>query len=383
MKTEILQISDTHLGKCQYRSELRQQDYLDAFEEAIHIAIEDDVDAVIHTGDLFDDSSPSVPTVNQTIDIMRDLADAQIPFYGIVGNHERKRDDQWLDLMKRFDFVSRLSTDPSIVGDVPEVAVYGIDAVRKPSWETTSFALTDSSAEFSVVCMHELLSPLVPAHMVEHSIEDVIPRFEHDIDAIALGDYHRYTSTTVNGISTWYPGSTEKTSRSEGDIHHVLKLQFEPDQNSFEKELIALSSPRPFIEIDKPVPADADLQFFKTLIQRYDFTGDNGKQAVAIFHLNGTDTGVNAKDIHRLLDDQGAAITQVIDNRSVTQTNTTDVKTVTHTDVESLLDDTVAELAFTDTTTTLEEVVRDLDIPSSHMRNKTEEILQDKMSIEK
>ena len=90
MTIRLLHISDTHLGNRQYGSDIRREDFADAFRQAIEIAIDEEVDAVIHTGDLFDTRDPRLPDLNQCIDILQQLQSTDVPFYGIVGNHERK-----------------------------------------------------------------------------------------------------------------------------------------------------------------------------------------------------------------------------------------------------------------------------------------------------
>ena len=79
-RTRILHISDTHLGKRQYGSDIRREDFANAFEQAIEVAVDRDVDAVIHTGDLFDDPVPSLPTVMRAADALKPLEEHGIPF---------------------------------------------------------------------------------------------------------------------------------------------------------------------------------------------------------------------------------------------------------------------------------------------------------------
>ena len=101
--TKILHVSDTHLGKRQYRSDERREDYADAFEHTIQIAIEEEVDAVLHTGDLFDNKNPSLGTqirCAQLINRLEEDVGSPIPFLTIVGNHERKRDHQFVDYIE-------------------------------------------------------------------------------------------------------------------------------------------------------------------------------------------------------------------------------------------------------------------------------------------
>ena len=51
-------ISDTHLGQRQYHLPEREQDIYDALKQAINRIIEEKVDFVIFSGDIFDRSSP-------------------------------------------------------------------------------------------------------------------------------------------------------------------------------------------------------------------------------------------------------------------------------------------------------------------------------------
>jgi DNA repair exonuclease SbcCD nuclease subunit len=51
-ETRILHTADTHLGYRQYHSEVRRQDFFKAFEVVIRDAVDMQVDAVVHAGDL-------------------------------------------------------------------------------------------------------------------------------------------------------------------------------------------------------------------------------------------------------------------------------------------------------------------------------------------
>ncbi|KPN31961.1 DNA double-strand break repair protein Mre11 [Halolamina pelagica] len=133
--TKILHVSDTHFGLRQYRNKVRRFDFADAFDAAVDIAIDEEVEAVVHTGDLFDDPSPNIPTVNRCLDAVSRLDSEDIPFLAIVGNHERKRDEQWMDIVKRFGNTERLSPSPTRVSEAEgknPVNVFGFDAVRNP-----------------------------------------------------------------------------------------------------------------------------------------------------------------------------------------------------------------------------------------------------------
>ena len=56
----ILHTADTHLGYRQYHSEARRKDFFAAFELVVNDAVEMQVDAVVHAGDLFDSRNPTL-----------------------------------------------------------------------------------------------------------------------------------------------------------------------------------------------------------------------------------------------------------------------------------------------------------------------------------
>ena len=51
--TRVIHTGDTHLGYQQYHEPIRREDFLAAFRQVIEDAVAEDVDAVVHAGDLF------------------------------------------------------------------------------------------------------------------------------------------------------------------------------------------------------------------------------------------------------------------------------------------------------------------------------------------
>lgn len=91
----IAHISDCHLG---YRSgnfrdpntgiNLREQDGYNAFHEVISQIIKEKPDVVICSGDIFHSPAPSIYSIVQCQKELNRLAEANIPFYNIAGNHD-------------------------------------------------------------------------------------------------------------------------------------------------------------------------------------------------------------------------------------------------------------------------------------------------------
>ena len=86
---KVAHISDTHLGYMQYRLPERKQDFILAFERAIDICIEERVDIILHTGDLFETYQPDMVTLSRSIRALQKVKAHGIEFIAITGNHDR------------------------------------------------------------------------------------------------------------------------------------------------------------------------------------------------------------------------------------------------------------------------------------------------------
>lgn len=225
-RTTVVHISDTHLGKRQPGSGVVWDDFTTAFERAIDVAVERDVDAVVHTGDIFDDPRPALPTVTHCVDVLDSLTEHGIPLYGIVGNREQRTDEQGLDLFGRTDAVTRLGREARVVEDT---ALYGIDAVRLDDWQTTDLSLERPPAgvECTILCMHELLEPPGTETTADYPAEAVLDRVDVDLDGLALGGFHQPASARVDGTDVWYAGATKRAAANEAEAGAVQLVEIE------------------------------------------------------------------------------------------------------------------------------------------------------------
>jgi len=138
---KILHTGDTHLGFRQYNSEVRRRDFFDAFERVVADAVENEMDAVVHAGDLFDNRNPTIEDLLETISALTTLKKADIPFFGIVGNHESKQNTQWLDIFETMGLAKRLRSRPIVVeNDNIRVCLYGIDNLSGPRLAAADFS---------------------------------------------------------------------------------------------------------------------------------------------------------------------------------------------------------------------------------------------------
>lgn len=368
--TKILHLSDTHLGNRQYGSNTRRDDFTRAFEAAIDRALEENVDAVIHTGDLFHRRTPSLPIVTDCIEILRKLADEDIPFYGIVGNHDRKMDQQWLDLIRETGTADRLDQTPTMVND--DIALYGIDAVTKPAWHAADFTLEEppNSNAFRLLGLHQLFEPLVPEFYADHDLTDVLDRVDIDIDALALGDYHKTESRIVEGVPAWYAGSTERCATDEIEPRTVSLLEIE--DGDLERRELELDT-REFEPIRIEFDEGDSHGYARDELDRHQLD-----DKVAIVKLTGERTPVTSSDVYDMAIDKGAAVCKVDDNRGRRQLDLEDGPQGEIQSADKLIEEKLADQNLSDIATDVEERVRtDDDLAQSAIDDTMQELIEE------
>lgn len=379
MKTNILHVSDTHLGKTQYGSDIRANDYAKAFNSVATIAIKQNVDAVIHTGDLFDNRQPNTNTISQAFTILKRLNDNNIPFLAIVGNHERKWDKQWMDIFNNLDNVHRLSPDePYIIND--DVAVYGFDSFRDIEWENANFELaqSDENTYGILLCMHELFKELIPPIKAKRSIKPVLENINIKPDAIALGDYHASVDEVIMDVPVFYAGATERTSSTTADPT-IRMINFEDTElinypwrkiNDVEENV-----PRPFYPIEIELQDDSSRTFVRQRIQT-DVPKKHLEQAVVVLNITGSnESSVTSSEAYSVLEQLNVAVPYVNDKRvpETLQFDSVNTSDPTEIDIEEMINDELDD-DISDTVRKIDvDIVRDLSFTKSHIRPVVEE----------
>ena len=83
-----LHTSDWHVGKRIGRFD-RSDEYAEVIAEVVAIADREEVDLVLHSGDLFDRPMPPVPSLKMALDGLVALsAGGRRPVVAIAGNHD-------------------------------------------------------------------------------------------------------------------------------------------------------------------------------------------------------------------------------------------------------------------------------------------------------
>ena len=355
--TRVIHTSDTHIGYSQYHSPVRRQDFLDAFDAVIDDAVDGDVDAVVHAGDLFHDRRPELADLMGTISVLRRLDDAGIPFLAVVGNHESTRGGQWLDLFERLGLATRLGDKPTVVGDT---AFYGLDHVPVSRRDDLDYAFADHDADYAALVAHGLFEPFGYA---DWDTEEVLAESDVAFDAMLLGDNH--TPDVAEVADTWvtYPGSTERASASEREGRGYNLVEFDADaaggDDRVEIRRRALDT-RPFVFVEADLREGEGAARVREKVRQHDLD-----DAVVLVDVTGDGDPVTPAAIEEFATDEGALIARVTDRREIETDAEVDVSFA---DPEDAVRERVEEMSLSEAARDVDEAVRADTLPDSNVR---------------
>ncbi len=364
--TRVIHTGDTHIGYQQYHSPERRDDFLAAFEQVVADAIEMDVAAVIHAGDLFHDRRPELPDLLGTLSALRTLASAEIPFLAVVGNHESTRGGQWLDLFERMDLAERLGADPLMVEDV---AVYGLDHVPVSRREELEYKFSPpESASHTALVSHGLFSPFAHANW---ETETILEGSTVAFDAMLVGDNHAAGTEKVDETWITYCGSTERASASERAGRGYNVVEFDSDTTGpagVDIRQRALET-RPFVFVSVELSASEGAPRVREKVGAYDL-----EDAVVIIEITGDGEPVTPATIEEFALDGGALVARVTDRREI------DSKTelsVSFADPDAAVDEKIREMELSEIALDIDETIRASKIANSNVRTQVKQVLED------
>ena len=230
-EVSLLHVSDTHLGRpLTDKEHMGKKNQLNRFLDAINLAVKYRVDAILHTGDIFDDdvSEATVELVEEHIEL---LADINIPIYYVRGNHGCERGDTFLQSQTEAGRMVHLSSDPNLLGG-DALALYGMDADASAVGLSRAAPQDDAPRDaYRMLAWHEAVEPLARNGV---PLQQVIDASEVELDGIALGDLHKSKRTYIDNVHKdcgrylrlFYAGATSTIARnSEGYEPAVWLLQ--------------------------------------------------------------------------------------------------------------------------------------------------------------
>jgi len=355
----VIHTGDTHLGYRQYHSAERREDFLDAFRSVVDDAVSEDVDAVVHAGDLYHDRRPGLRDILGTISVLRPLREADIPFLAIVGNHEGTRDAQWLDLFETLGLAERLDDSGREVGDT---VFYGLDYVPESKRPDLDYQFEERDADHAALVSHGLFTPFAHA---DWDLDEILRESNVDFDAVLLGDNHAAGQQQIEDTWVTYCGSTERASASERDPRGYNIVEFDEEVAISRRGL----DTREFVFVDVELGPEDGTGYVRERVRERDV-----EDAVVVVTVEGDGENVTPADVERFGDEQGALLTRVNDRREV-ETDT-DVE-VSFADPDEAVRERVREMGLREASLDVDETVRDLDLADSNVRERVKQRVED------
>ena len=209
-------LADTHLGYRQYGLFEREKDFYEVFDKVIDKIIEEKVDFVIHSGDLFETARPSPMALLTFQKGLLKLKGAGIPMYAIAGNHDvvmRKGSIPPHVIFKKMGLKVISTINPTYMhGDI---FIAGLPYYPASHGKALKSKLADVSKkagnhEKSILVLHQGIDKYFS---INYELE--IGEIPDNFDYYALGHIHKYVNDAYGKGRLVYPGSAEIWKTSE------------------------------------------------------------------------------------------------------------------------------------------------------------------------
>ncbi|MFC7249320.1 exonuclease SbcCD subunit D [Halomicroarcula sp. GCM10025324] len=234
----VLFVSDTHLG-FENRADNESGKEVPWIEEITSrmtfsriadIALAQDVDAVIHTGDILDHEVGEI-TLDAAEAALHTLSMEGIPVYCIIGSHDHGSKHPsnpgsvdgvaWLQRQVEQGYLAELTMSPTRVADSP-VDAYGIsasnvgidDVGKGLDWSFAEIAFGAATPGPNILCLHESTS-LYRGQDGDVDVDELLAQSRVQFDCVLIGDEHSpkdddfetgYAFETADGTPVHYTG---------------------------------------------------------------------------------------------------------------------------------------------------------------------------------
>lgn len=166
-----------------------------SFQQIVDYTLEEGAAALLLGGDILNVSSPDPKTVGVVTRQMQRLEDAAVPCYYIVGQHEKHRLAQWLDVH---------SWPQHIDGETIDLNGHKIHGISfKPRTQLPE-AIAAIPPDTDILMMHQVWQEI---HGDMMNPEGAISDLPDSVDMLLTGDYHVHFDRPHHGIRVLSPGS--------------------------------------------------------------------------------------------------------------------------------------------------------------------------------
>ncbi|UCD01423.1 MAG: DNA repair exonuclease [Promethearchaeota archaeon] len=263
---KFIHASDIHLGAVQYRNDYRSNDFIQAFQEILELAIKHHVDFILLGGDVFTSLEMLPGKLTKIVKILNDFKEftnGTILIIAIEGNHDirkfsrgirfERRGQSWLKLLNNLGLIVLLDADLDALSEeifelynfdtkrggkiqIKNVMIYG---TRYLGEKPISFL---SKIRKAIVKNDDLFNILLQHFGIEGQMENVpginiedIQHLKHRVNYLALGHFHKQFI-----LENWIynPGSSEAVCSVDNSFKRgVFLVEILKKFEKFEKKV--------------------------------------------------------------------------------------------------------------------------------------------------
>lgn len=307
----IVHTTSTQLDRQNMSRKERQEDYVAAFASIVDYACTADVDAVIHTGDLFWSQSPLKRAVSECERLLKRLADGGTEFILIRGTRDHEKYPELIDDLER----QGLLTVPSpgwhsrfglglFVCDAATPELRSLDL--NPPAETTA----------NIAAFYDRVNKATNGHYI-HSVEETTGT---TLSAALIGNQTEPVRTTAYGTRILSPGMPERIlGRRTIDDDSRTPVFFEYNITDTDVDVTAHpTDARPAYGYQIELEADGTPADIQAELDHADTD-----EAAIVVEVTGerSSRSLSKKQIQHIIEEE-AAVCRVYDERSEVETGT-------------------------------------------------------------
>lgn len=211
-RTKFAHLADCHLGG--WRQEELQKLNFQSFKKVIDRCIEEKVDFILISGDLFDSAYPPIEILKDSFAEFKKVHDAHIPVYLIAGSHDFSASGKtFLDVLEKagfcknvedweYDEDGKIKLKPHLHDGI---AIYGYPG-RKSGMEVKDLSNVyfDSIHPFTIFMIHTTIKDVVGTIPMDSIEKNKLPIANY----YAMGHIHQVFESQEYNSKYVYPGPT-------------------------------------------------------------------------------------------------------------------------------------------------------------------------------
>jgi DNA repair exonuclease SbcCD nuclease subunit len=324
-------LADCHIGA--NREPVLEKLELTAFNKAMNICTQENVDFVLVSGDLFHANLPDMHVVNEAVKKMKEVKDAGIPLYVIYGSHDYSPNGtSIIDILDSTGLIKKVVKGENVDGKLrlgvftdpkTKAKLVGISG-RKAGLEKNYFEMLDrdfleKEQGFKIFAFHSAISELKPEFLAQ--MESIpVSLLPKGFDYYASGHVHKRTESRLTGYERIvFPGalfggySRDLEDSAKGEKRGFYIVSFDDKVENIEFKEITVCD---FEYFEYDVSDKNSMQANKNMLDKLNRTEAQNKIVVVKIKgelAGGKTSDIRSAEIRDLLKEKGAL--DVIINR--------------------------------------------------------------------